>query len=121
MGGKNSNNASFDKRFFLSLSESRIKGGNNFWNWRLCTDIKLCNPEIKLYSSNAFLTEINFSLAVWLMLFSKSSKTFLAKEWVTLVTAEIQPEHPNSKPFKSLVSEPGKILKPGIWIFSYRL
>ena len=48
---------------------------------------------------------MSFSFKVW-SLFSKSSKTFLAKECVTFVTAEIQPAHPSSRPFSNFASEP---------------
>ena len=39
------------------------------------------------------------------------SNTFLARECVTCVIADIVPAQPNSKPFKSFASEPGKIKK----------
>ena len=40
---------------------------------------------------------------------------------LTLVTADIHPEQPSSRPFKSFVSEPGKTKKLGILRVSYKL
>ena len=49
---------------------------------------------------------MSFSFKVWSFLFSKSSKTFLAKECVTFVTAEIQPAHPVRDPSVILLQNP---------------
>ena len=85
-------------------------------NW-----IAECRAEIKGYLSKVCLTLITFSFIVCCRFFSKSSKTFLAKEWVTLVTAEIHPLQLSSNPFNNFASEQGNILKLGIFKFSKRL
>ena len=72
---------------------------------------KLCKAEIRLYWSNVSLTAINLSLIDCVSFFSKSSNTFLARECVTFVTADMHPEQPKFKPFKSLASYPGNIKK----------
>ena len=105
----------------FDLAFSKVKGGKIYEKFLFSTDIKECKAEIKGYLSKICLTFISFSLTLCCFLFSKSSKTYLANEWVTLVTADIHPLHPNSNPFNSFASEPGNILKSGILRFSNKL